>query len=211
MVASINPDCTRYYSAVSVHKKGEEICETMAEHIKAALMSYQKINGKLPQRIFMYRDGVGEGQLNEVYKVEVNKVRGMLKSVYGEARAPLTYVVVTKRINTRFFCNKQNPEPGTVVDDVVTDPDKYDFFLVSAKPTVGTITPTSYNVIHDDNRLSPEQLQRFTFKLTHLYFNTSKTVRVPAPCHYAHKLAFLVSQYIHATPSEQLSNLLYFL
>ena len=211
MVASINPDCTKYYSSVIPHNKGEEICDKLAEHINHALESYKRANGRYPPRIFMYRDGVGEGQLNEVYKVEVKKVLGMLKNFYDDKPIALTYIIVTKRISTRFFKDSKNPEPGTVVDDVVTDPDKYDFFLVSAKATVGTITPTSYNVIHDDNRLTPAQLQRFTFKLTHLYFNTSKTVRVPAPCHYAHKLAFLVSQFIHRTPSNNLSELLYFL
>ncbi|XP_051162825.1 piwi-like protein Siwi isoform X2 [Leptopilina boulardi] len=213
-IASINPDCTRYYSAVSEHKKGEEICDTLADQINKALNSYLKMNGKLPHRIFMFRDGVGEGQLNQVTKVEVNRIQGMLKRVYAENNMPLaalTYVIVTKRINSRFFLQKNNPNPGTIVDDVITDPDKYDFFLVSAKANVGTITPTYYNVILDENKLRPEMLQRFTFKLTHLYYNTSKTVRVPAPCHYAHKLAFLVSQFIHQTPSESLAELLYFL
>ncbi|XP_043469025.1 piwi-like protein Siwi isoform X2 [Leptopilina heterotoma] len=214
MIASINGDCTRYYSAVSEHKKGDEICDTLAEHINKALESYKRLNGRLPGRIFMYRDGVGEGQLNAVYKVEVARIQGMIKRVYAENNTEvgkLSYIIVTKRINSRYFLRQQNPNPGTVVDDVITDPDKYDFFMVSAKANVGTITPTYYNVIIDENKLRPEMLQRFTFKLTHLYFNTSKTVRVPAPCHYAHKLAFLVSQFIHQTPSEKLAELLYFL
>jgi aubergine-like protein len=36
-------------------------------------------------------------------------------------------------------------------------------------------------------------------------------VRVPAPCQYAHKLAYLVSQAIHKPPSTELDELLYFL
>ena len=30
--------------------------------------------------------------------------------------------------------------------------------------------------------------KRLAYKLTHLYFNWPGTVRVPAPCQYAHKL-----------------------
>lgn len=37
------------------------------------------------------------------------------------------------------------------------------------------------------------------------------TVRVPAPCQYAHKLAFLIGQSIHEDPSPYLSNMLYYL
>ena len=36
-------------------------------------------------------------------------------------------------------------------------------------------------------------------------------IRVPAPCQYAHKLAFLVGQSIHREPNLSLSNRLYYL
>ena len=57
----------------------------------------------------------------------------------------------------------------------------------------GTVNPTSYNVIKDTSGLKPKHIQQLTYKLTHLYYNWPGTVRVPAPCQYAHKLAFLVS------------------
>ena len=57
----------------------------------------------------------------------------------------------------------------------------------------GTVNPTSYNVVKDTSGLLPKHIQALTYKLTHLYYNWPGTVRVPAPCQYAHKLAFLVS------------------
>ena len=57
----------------------------------------------------------------------------------------------------------------------------------------GTVNPTSYNVIKDTSGLEPKHIQQLTYKLTHLYYNWPGTVRVPAPCQYALKLAFLVS------------------
>lgn len=36
-------------------------------------------------------------------------------------------------------------------------------------------------------------------------------IRVPAPCQYAHKLAFLVGQSIHREPNLSLSSRLYYL
>ena len=97
------------------------------------------------------------------------------------------------------------------MDDVVTLPERYDFFLISQSVRQGTVNPTSYNVIMDESGFSPDQLQRLSYKLTHLYYNWPGTVRVPAPCQYAHKLAFLVGESLHREPSEQLEQVLYYL
>ena len=39
----------------------------------------------------------------------------------------------------------------------------------------------------------------------------SGTIRVPAPCQYAHKLAFLVAQSLHAPTADVLNDKLFFL
>ena len=70
---------------------------------------------------------------------------------------------------------------------------RYDFFLVSQSVNQGTVNPTSYNVVKDTSGLLPKHIQALTYKLTHLYYNWPGAVRVPAPCQYAHKFAFLVS------------------
>ena len=71
----------------------------------------------------------------------------------------------------------------------VMDNVRYDFFLVSQSVRQGTVNPTSYNVVEDTSGLKPEHLQKLTYKLTHLYYNWPGTVRVPAPCQYAHKVS----------------------
>ena len=70
----------------------------------------------------------------------------------------------------RFFTNPRegkpgNPPPGTVVDDVVTLPERHDFFLISQSVRQGTVNPTSYNIIHNESGLSPDILQRLTYKV----------------------------------------------
>jgi len=57
-----------------------------------------------------------------------------LTLVYGQREKPkFTFIVVTKKINTRLFAaqltsdqqvEKKNPPPGTVVDDVITLPER---------------------------------------------------------------------------------------
>ena len=50
----------------------------------AALGHYARVNGCLPERVLVYRDGVGDGQLNYVRDTEVAAIRvntELLKSI----------------------------------------------------------------------------------------------------------------------------------
>ncbi|KAL1117937.1 hypothetical protein AAG570_004251, partial [Ranatra chinensis] len=212
MVASLNKGLSRYYSAVSPHTNGEELSNDLSVNISKAVMKYKECNeGLAPSCIIIYRDGVGEGQIPFVYNHEVNVVKDKLASLYGGQCPRFAFVIVTKRLNTRLFLAGKNPPPGTIADKCITSPDKYDFFLVSQSVRQGTVSPTAYNVIDDSSQLDPDKMQRLTYKMTHLYFNWSGTVRVPAQCQYAHKLAFLVGQSLHRSPNNALEDLLYFL
>nr|CAD7430757.1 unnamed protein product [Timema monikensis] len=169
MVASLNKSLSRYFSAVSAHTSGEELSSHLAANMTKALRKYQEHNhGNLPGRIVFYRDGVGEGQIPYVYLTE-----DQLDKIYGGTPVKMAFIIVTKRINTRIFLKGGNPPPGTVVDDCITIPDRYDFYLVSQSVRQGTVSPTSYNVISDNIGLDPDKLQRLTYKLTHLYYNWS--------------------------------------
>lgn len=75
----------------------------------------------------------------------------------------------------------------------------------------GTVTPTHCVVLEDDSDFAPDVIQRLTYKLCFLYYNWPGTVRVPACCQYAHKLAYLVGQSLQREPAEQLSNRLFYL
>lgn len=124
-------------------------------------------------------------------------------------------IVVKKRINSRFFLSDRNqvsnPPPGTIIDTEATRPEWYDFFLVSQSVRQGTVSPTHFNVIYDTTGLKPDHMQRLAYKLCHLYYNWPGTIRVPAPCQYAHKMAFLVGQSLHRDPALALANKLFYL
>ncbi|XP_058456861.1 protein aubergine-like [Malaya genurostris] len=203
----------RFFSTVNHHSCGEELSNYMAQNVIKALHSYKCDFNCLPQRIIIYRDGVGEGQMNYVFEHEIGAIKEKLNLAYqGNATNPrFTFFVVNKRINTRLFNQKRNPLPGTIVDDVITLPERNDFYLVSQSVRQGTVSPTSYNIIFDNSGLSADNLQVLTYKQTHLYYNWSGTVGVPAVCQYAHKLAFLAGQYLHQAPNNALEKKLYYL
>ncbi|XP_022109192.1 piwi-like protein 1 [Acanthaster planci] len=214
-VASMNHSLTRYYSRCTFQHSGQELIDSLKVCMTSALKNFHEINGSLPERVIIYRDGVGDGQLAAVVNYELPQLLSTFQMIGKNYKPKGAMVVVKKRINNRFFSLKggqlQNPSPGTVIDSGVTKPEFYDFFLVSQSVRQGTVTPTSYNVIWDVSGLAPDHIQSLTYKLTHLYFNWPGTIRVPAPCLYAHKLAFLVGQSLHREPRIELADRLFFL
>ncbi|XP_070384812.1 piwi-like protein 1 [Dermacentor albipictus] len=151
----------------------------------------------------------------EVQDWEIKQIISSLDELFPGVDHKLAFAVVTKRITTRFFSHLPsgaygNPLPGTVVDTEVTRPERY-FFLVSQSVRQGTASPTHYNVIYDTTGLKPDHMQRLSYKLTHLYFNWPGTMRMPAPCQYAHKLAFPAGQSLHAEHSPRLASTLFYL
>lgn len=88
---------------------------------------------------------------------------------------------------------------------------RYDFFIISQCVREGTVAPTNYNVIYDTSGLLPEHMQQLTYKLCLMYYNSAASVRVPAPCQYAHKLAFLASQCLQRDANPSLNTVLYYL
>ncbi|XP_005729611.1 piwi-like protein 1 [Pundamilia nyererei] len=215
LVASLNQSMSRWFSKCVLQHKGQEIMDELKKTLSAALKEYLRFNGCLPSRIIIYRDGVGDGQLHSVVNYEVQQIMDSIKSMGQDYNPKLSVVVVKKRISSRFFAHingkVSNPPPGTIVDAEVTRPEWYDFYIVSQAVRSGSVSPTHYNVVYDTSGLKPDHMQRLTYKLCHMYYNWQGIIRVPAPCQYAHKLAFLVGQSIHKEPNMKLDDQLFYL
>merc|ERR1719334_1772844 len=191
-VASMNRTLTRYYSRPTRQHSHMELADGLKTCMMAALKEWKdKNDNQFPEKIIFYRDGVGDGQLEAVSKHELEQINQRFITQQGSQFA--------------------NPPPGTIIDSDVTKPEWYDFFLVPQSVRQGAVTPTSFNVIWDNTGMKPDHMQRITYKLTHLYYNWPGTIRVPAPCQYAHKMAFLVGQSIHKDPSLELGHKLFYL
>ncbi|PKU30702.1 piwi-like 2 [Limosa lapponica baueri] len=173
-----------------------------------------QMNHCLPKKIVVYRDGVSDSQLDTVLKYEIPQMQKCFDT-FENYQPSMVVVVVQKQISTNFYAltaeQFTSPPPGTVIDHTVTSSDWQDFFLLAHCSRQGCSIPTRYICVLNTANLSCEHLQRLTFKLCHLYWNWPGTVRVPAPCKYAHKLAFLSGQVLHHEPSAQLCDKLFFL
>jgi aubergine-like protein len=134
-----------YFSAVSAHQNGEKLSDELGTNTIKAVRRYHELHGKLPDRICFYRGGVGEGQIQYVQEHEVKNLITRLNELYddvGNGGKPLrlAFIIVCTRINTKLFnkLNGKNPVAGTVVDDIVTLPERCDLSNIYANVRFNT-------------------------------------------------------------------------
>ncbi|KAI9004613.1 Piwi domain-containing protein [Gaertneriomyces semiglobifer] len=82
-----------------------------------------------------------------------------------------------------------NIPPGTVVDQTITSPTLFDFYLCSHAGLKGTSRPVHYQVLHDDNKLTQNDLQKLAYELCYLYGKATRSVSIVTPVYYAHIVA----------------------
>ncbi|XP_010994382.1 piwi-like protein 2 [Camelus dromedarius] len=213
-VASINLTLTKWYSRVVFQMPHQEIVDSLKLCLVGSLKKFYEVNHCLPEKIVVYRDGVSDGQLKTVANYEIPQLQKCFEA-FENYQPKMVVFVVQKKISTNLYLAAADhfvtPCPGTVVDHTITSCEWVDFYLLAHHVRQGCGIPTHYVCILNTANLSPDHMQRLTFKLCHMYWNWPGTIRVPAPCKYAHKLAFLSGQILHHEPAIQLCENLFFL
>ncbi|KAK1943959.1 Protein argonaute 12 [Phytophthora citrophthora] len=109
---------------------------------------------------------------------------------------PITYIVATKCHQNRAFPEdlrdgdrKGNVVPGTVIDTGIVDSHRFNFFLYGHSGIQGTSVPCHYTVLHDDNKLSAEEVQRLTYHHGYIFARCTRSVSFVTPAYYAHLAA----------------------
>ncbi|XP_010435959.1 PREDICTED: protein argonaute 5-like [Camelina sativa] len=226
VVASMDwPEITKYRGLVSAQAHREEIIQDLyklvqdpergpvhsgliREHFKA----FRNATGKIPKRIIFYRDGVSEGQFDQVLLYEMNAIRMACSSLQENYAPRITFVVVQKRHHTRLFPTQHgnrgmtdrsgNILPGTVVDTQICHPNEFDFYLNSHAGIQGTSRPAHYHVLYDENGFSADAFQTLTNNLCYTYARCTKAVSIVPPAYYAHLAAFRARYYLESEFSD---------
>lgn len=205
MAASHDANAFKYNIEWRLQESTIEIIQDFRTIIKNQLRYFQKQNGnKLPEKIFYYRDGVSEGQFQFVLGEERQGILAACREIDTRYAPKLTIIVVQKRHHTRFFPGKTLERPdrnnnvpaGTIVDQVITNPNESNFFLCSHASIQGVARPSKYCVLIDDGNHTMDQLQTLTYDLCHLFTRCNRSVSYPAPTYYAHLVAYRGRVYI---------------
>ncbi|KAJ8602752.1 hypothetical protein MRB53_042379 [Persea americana] len=85
------------------------------------------------------------------------------------------------------------------VDNEVTHPTEYDFYLLSHAGLQGTSRPTHYRVLMDENKMSPDDLQTLTYNLTYMYSKCTRSVSLVPAVMYADQIALLDRYHYNAS------------
>lgn len=133
-----------------------------------------------------------------------------------------TLIIVNKRVRQRFFqigqqnAHINNPPQGTYVDNgfveqsVVVD-GKFDFFLVPHSVTQGAVKPTHFYVAANTSKISKDAILNFTYALCYNYYNWADSIKIPAPCMLADKIAIYRSEIGNIPSNLDLHKLPFFL
>lgn len=208
VVGSLNPSAARYALICDLQrnekhgKLSQEIIRNMENISQQILKTFADVNGRPPNRIVVYRDGVSEGQFQHALDYEVSGIQRACQNLFQKI-LPITFIVVQKRHHTRFFPQNpsqgvgrnQNVPPGTCVDREVTHPVFFDYFICSHEGIQGTSKPAHYTVLHNDNRFGYEELQELSYFLCHTYVRCTRSVSLPAPVMYADLAAARAKKY----------------
>jgi hypothetical protein len=219
VVANTNATLFHWPGSIRTQKSRQEMVDNLKLMVLERLDLWKKYNqGRLPDRVVIYRDGVSEGQFGTVLTDELPHFEAAYRERYADQRNwPKTaLIIVGKRHHTRFYPTQAqdadvdpntgkgswNPQPGTVVDRGIVGRVIREFYLQAHQGLQGTTRPAHYSVIKDDVGFSADQLERFTLNLCYYFARCTRAVSICPPAYYADLLAERGRAYLFSTLQE---------
>lgn len=213
VVGSMNwPAANKYLSRMRSQTHRQEIIQDLGAMVEEILNDFLQEVTKLPKRIIFFRDGVSETQFYKVLKEELQAIKTAC-SKFPCYKPPITFAVVQKRHHTKLFPDETKPSsihnqfyndnvpPGTVVDNVITHPKEFDFYLCSHWGVKGTSRPTHYHILWDENQFTSDELQKLVYNLCYTFVRCTKPVSLVPPAYYAHLAAYRARLYLDRSES----------
>ncbi len=103
----------------------------------------------------------------------------------------MTFLVVKKRHNTRFFTYNESTQQtdnmtiGAVIDTTIVHPYQNNFYLNSHKAFQGVNHPSYYHVLLDEIGFTADELQLLTYHLCFTDPRSSASEAIPSVAHHA--------------------------
>lgn len=199
VVGSLDYDFIQYKTVILQQERRQEIITDMKKAIKILLRSHYQATRCKPERIIVFRDGVGDSMFDAVFSSEVASIKEACSDIESSYSPELNFILAQKRHSIRFSYNEGNLIPGTIVDSLSAPRDNrdnsniisigkaiFDFFLVSHYALQGTARPVRYLVLLNESNFTAEALHSNVYSLCHLYERATKAVSVVPPIYYAH-------------------------
>jgi eukaryotic translation initiation factor 2C len=209
MVASVDRWLGQWPAVLKIQEGRKEMVVDLKEMLQSRLRLWRS-KGKhqaFPENILVYRDGVSEGQYDQVTQEELPLLREACTELYPPAdtkkRIPrITIAIVGKRHHTRFYPTEEseadrssNPRNGTVVDRGITEALVWEVYMQSHAAIQGTARPAHYVVVHDEIfkgrpvkpplRTVADVFEQLTHSMSYSFGRATKAVSICTPAYYA--------------------------
>jgi eukaryotic translation initiation factor 2C len=194
LTVSIDRLATRYAATCQTNGYRVEMINTdiINSELKSMVQHWMSAvgNGKLPSTVYYLRDGVSEGQYQQVLQYEVADMKALFKKADANNNTKFVVVVGSKRHHIRFFPERGdkngNAMPGTLVETGVTNPIENDFYLCGHHALKGTARPVHYYVLMNEAGVSNDFLQTMLYEHVYQYARATTPVSIHPAIYYAH-------------------------
>jgi len=197
VVASVDGNFAQFPASLRCQTPMMEVITDLSAMMIERLKRYQEVSKTLPERVYVLREGVSQGQFDTVFKYELPKIvdafgRVSPKGPEGKHYRPLlTIIICGKRHHVRTWAPDDladktgNTRPGTVVDQGITKVFDFDFYLQAHAGLQGHVKPIHYTVLYDECRLGADEVQQGINTASYLYARATRSVSRAPPVHYA--------------------------
>ncbi|KAG2037118.1 Piwi domain-containing protein [Suillus americanus] len=194
VVASADSSFVQFPASLRCQETKKEMITDLTAMMIERLVFYNQKNRTLPDRVFVYREGVSENKINTVLEEELPKMLEAFKRVPQTKpyRPSLTIIICGKRHHAKFWPTESqfadrngNTRPGTVADRGVTATFDFDFYLQAHAGLQGRVKATHYTVVYDENHLGADEVQQGTHTASYLYARATKAVSLVPAAYYA--------------------------
>ena len=192
MTSTTNRDLNQIITSVeSVQNNTEQKEKAIFHLLETSLKELQKGGAPHPpDYIILYRQGGNYVQNLKLAESEVPFFTGYLNNRFKNHKIKFIYVCCNLKSEFKFFeinqKNYSNPMSGVVVDEGITQKDKYEYYLQPQSVNQGSATSCHYQVLYEDkdegnveDNMKLEQLEKLGFYLSFYYWTWAGAIRVP--------------------------------
>ena len=203
--ASYNENLNKFYNDGKSANIKENHIDTLLFLLKNALDHFSKNNkNTLPETVIIYREGMYNDLSNDKFvKNEIIEIEKFFKGNYRENYKPkLTVFNVNKRTNLKFFEKLEKDSYksvpiGTCIDDEVTTPELFEFYLQCMEYEKGVSIPVQYLCLFNNNEdLTMTDFEEITFNQSYYRWNSSGPTRIPVALANAEEMNRYHSKYL---------------
>jgi len=221
--SSYNKRLNRFYTDSKLSENKESQIDALLYLLSNALNYYKSTNNdQLPNTIIIYRQGGNENWHEKLLKNEIPELTKFfggktIDGCYKENYIPkLTIFSVNKKTNLKFFqkldSEYKSVPIGTCIDQEVTTPEIFEFYLQCMEFEKGSSSPTQFLCIYNNNEeITMTDFEKITFNQSFYRWNSSGPARVPIALINAEEANRYCNKYLTHEVLPSLKNSPYFI